>query len=109
MFTAPSRQFLRLAPSRLPWTANESAHFSRCCLLYGNEQHRGRGASGQSLGGTEAVESRDTFGSLSSSLAARNLQRRLDDDDDDDGEDTFREKIEDTLRPRCIWANGVNE
>ena len=112
MFWAPSKQFLRLTPSRLPWNAIECAPFSRCCPLYGNEQHRGRGrgARGQPASVTAAVESRDTFGSLSSSLASRNLQRRLaDDDDDDDGGGKFREKIEDTLRPRCTWTNDVNE
>ena len=52
----------------------------------------------------ESAESlRDTFGTLSSSLANRNLQRRLDNEwfqDEDDDEDEFRQKIEDTLRPR---------
>ena len=115
MFTSTSRLLTRLASTRFPRTPVQRSPFSRCCHLNGNEQQRGQGghptATPQPPTRTETESkesSRDTFGTLSSSLANRNLQRRLDNEwfqDDNDDEDEFREKIEDTLRPRCVWTS----
>ena len=111
MFMSASRLLPRLASTRLPLNNTPRSSLSRCSNLHANEQ--GKGVRENPTGakqaprptGTEesAESSRDTFGTLSSSLANRNLQRRLDNEwfqDEDDDEDEFRQKIEDTLRPR---------
>ena len=116
MFTSTSRLLLRLAATRFPCTPVQRSPLSRCCHLHGNEQQRREGehprVSEQLSSPTRAEESvessRDTFGALSSSLTTKNLQRRLDNEwfqDVNDDEDEFREKIEDTLRPRFDWIS----
>ena len=98
----------RLVPTaaRLTRAATSTASSTSAATSSRRPRRRESASASTTETATEtALSDKDTFGSLSTRLVDLHEQSRIDDSDalkDDDDEEAFRERVEDTFRPKPV-------